>query len=70
MNINPDDVLPSEERVRELEMIQMIAQLAQAQGAQTPAQDAEQPAQDAGGAPPGVSQPPATGGVAERRSAA
>lgn len=70
VNINPDDVLPSEERVRELEMIQMIAQLAQAQGAQAPAQDAEQPAQDAGGAPPGVSQPPATSGVAERRAAA
>lgn len=67
--INPDDVLPSEERVRELEKIQFIRMLNEAaQGAQ-----GAQPDQ---GAPPGqpmepqAAQPPAPGTVAERRAAA
>lgn len=74
-NINPDDVLPNEERVRELEQIQMIMQLAQAQSAQAQAMNAQQTDAidvqgEPSGAPPGVSQPPTVGGVVERRSAA
>ncbi len=72
VNINPDDVLPDENRVREMEQLQLITQLAQAQSAQAQAQtaQAEQAEQAAGGAPSGVSQPPAPGSVAERRGAA
>jgi hypothetical protein len=82
VNINPDDVLPSEERVRELEQIQLVMQMAQAANAQAQAQgqqqqnamaaqNAQMQQQQTAGAPPGVSQPPSVGGgVAERRSAA
>ena len=67
VNINPDDVLPDEARVRELERINLVMQLAQAQQAQSQAQNA---AAQGAGAPPGISQPPAAGSVAERRNAA
>ena len=78
VNINPDDVLPSEERVRELEQINLAMQIAQAANATAQAQGqqqqnamAAQERQQGAGAPPGVSQPPSVGGgVAERRSAA
>lgn len=86
VNINPDDVLPSAERVRELDQVNLIIQLSQAAQAQGQAQQAQmqgaaagQPPQVAGaqngaaqaqGAPPGVQQPPKAGGVAERRAAA
>ena len=67
VNINPDDVLPDEARVRELERINLVMQLAQAQQAQSQAQNA---AAQGAGAPPGIYQPPAAGSVAERRNAA
>jgi hypothetical protein len=67
VNINPDDVLPDEARVRELEQINLVMQLAQAQQAQSQAQNA---AAQGAGAPPEISQPPAAGSVAERRNAA
>lgn len=70
VNINPDDVLPDEARVRELEQINLIMQIAQATQAQAQAKGAQQQNANAAGAPPGVSQPPATGGVAERRNVA
>lgn len=62
--LNPDDVLPSEERVRELERIQEIRMLLEAQSgvAQAQAQQGTPPAPEG--------QPPAPGSVAERRNAA
>lgn len=77
VNINPDDVLPDEQRVRELEQINLAMQIAQAAQAQAQALGAQQQnvvangTQSQAGAPPGVSQPPqVAGGVAERRAAA
>ena len=86
VNINPDDVLPSAERIRELDQINMLIQLAQAAQAQGQAQQAQmqgaaagQPPQVASagtgadqsnGAAPGIMQPPKPGGVAERRAVA
>lgn len=70
VNINPDDVLPGEERVEELEKLQAITQMAQAAAAQPAEGAADGGADGQSGAPPGVAQPPSMGGVAERRSAA
>ena len=63
--LNPDDVLPSEERVRELEQIQFIQMLSSARQAQAQAQNEEAAEQ-----PQIEGQPPAPGSVAERRAAA
>ncbi len=63
--LNPDDVLPSEERVRELEQIQLVQMLSGARQAQAEAQTAEAEGQ---AQPEG--QEPAPGSVAERRAAA
>ena len=62
--LNPDDILPSAERVRELERIQEIRMLLEAQSgvAQAQAQQGSPPAPEG--------QPPAFGSVAERRNAA
>ncbi len=51
VNINPDDVLPDEERVKEMEQLQLLAQLTQAQGGASAAQEpsAPQGAQAGGG---------------------
>jgi len=67
--INPDDVLPSEERVRELEQIQFLRALAEAQAgaAQAGAGGMEEDPLGGGGAP---AEQPRPGSVAERRSAA
>ena len=73
VNINPDDVVPSPERIRELEMIDNIKQLCQLQQAKAEAETAQieqanaaaAPAPDAGG-----EAPPKPGSVAERRAAA
>ena len=63
--LNPDDVLPSEERVRELEQVQFIQMLSGARQAQAEAETAEAEGQ---AQPEG--QEPAPGSVAERRAAA
>ncbi len=67
--INPDDVLPGEERIRELEKIQLIRMLSAAQNGGEEGQ-APQGADDGMAAPDMGGQPPAPGSVAERRSAA
>ena len=64
--LNPDDILPGEERVRELEQIQLVQAIAQAQQGLAQAQAQQQEAQPAGGR----SEAPAPGSVAERRAAA
>lgn len=81
-NINPDDVLPDEKRVRELEMLNDAIQIAQAQQAQAQAQSAQiAQAQDVAGQaqaqqlPPqatmaNMNSAPASGTVNERRSVA
>ena len=63
--LNPDDVLPSEERVRELEQVQFIQMLSGARQAQAEAETAE-----AEGQMQPEGQAPAPGSVAERRAAA
>ena len=72
--INPDDVLPSEERIAELEKIQYVKMLLEVEQAKAQAaQGQPQPAPDGGMAPPdgmAHAQPPAPGTVAERRAAA
>ena len=60
--LNPDDILPSVERVRVLERVQELKMLLDAQNGAAQAEQAAQP--EAGG------QPPAPGSVAERRNAA
>lgn len=72
LDVNPDDVLPNEQRVRFMEVIEELKQLVNAK-AQAP-QGAGEDAELGGGAPPGVAQPPQAeqpqGGVAERRAVA
>lgn len=77
IDVNPDDVLPSDERIAELEMMQKIQQLYAATNARlSTEQNAAQVAATQGGAgegqPPPVEQPtePAPFSVAERRNAA
>ena len=86
VNINPDDVLPSEERLKQLELVQQLQQIAAASQArqitdQQAAQDGQmQPGggiQDSVPQAPGAQVSPDTvesaapqGGVAERRNAA
>ena len=72
VNINPDDVVPSSERIRELELLDDIRQLYQLQQAQADAgaAQANQAAAAETSAAPNVEQPPRPGSVAERRSAA
>ena len=64
--LNPDDILPSAERVRELEQIAELKMIFDAQSGA--AQVAQAQAQGAQPAPEG--EPPAFGSVAERRNAA
>ncbi len=61
--LNPDDILPGADRVRELEQIQLIQAIAAAQGGQVQGQ---QPMEQ----PMGEPAAPAPGTVAERRGAA
>lgn len=70
--INPDDCLPSEERMDELDLISKIQQLSGAMQAQAPAQGADVPPEAAEGAPeaPAVEGAETAGGVEERRSVA
>lgn len=70
LDINPDNVCPSEEKMAYLENLQRIQQIFQATSAsQGVQQNAGQ--EGAAGAPPGVDQPPMPqGGVAERRNVA
>ena len=49
VNINPDEVLPSEERVKEMEQLQLLAQLTQAQGGASAPQEAGAPQEPQGG---------------------
>lgn len=71
LDINPDNVCPSEERMDYLEKLQQIQQIFQATSASA---GVAENAGDGAGAPPGVDQPPEPkgpgGGVAERRAAA
>jgi hypothetical protein len=70
LDVNPDDILPSEQRVAFMESIEQLKQLAMAEE-QGPQGGGEMQTQ---GAPPGVAQPPQVempqGGVAERRAVA
>lgn len=69
VNVNPDVIVPSLERLEMLEQVERIKQIFAA----TQAADGVQrnSSQVAGGAPAGVEQPPAVqGGVAQRRGAA
>jgi len=73
VNINPDDVVPSPERIRELEMIDNIKQLFQLQQAKSEAETAQIEQANAAAPvpqPAGAEQHPRPGSVAERRSAA
>lgn len=73
VNINPDDVIPSPERVRELEMIDSIRQLYQIQQVRAEAETAQVEQANATASPEpyaGVESSPRPGSVAERRSAA
>ena len=62
--LNPDDILPSAERVRELEQIAELKMIFDAQSG------AAQVAQAQGAQPAPEGEPPAFGSVAERRNAA
>ena len=62
--LNPDDILPSAERVRELEQISELKMILDAQSG------AAQVAQAQGAQPAPEGEPPAFGSVAERRNAA
>ena len=71
VDANPDDVVPNEERMREIEQLEKIKQvIAAMQGAD----QAQQGGEEMAGAPPGVAQPEQPpepqGGVAERRGVA
>ena len=70
VDVNPDDVMPNEERLKEIEYLEKIGQVIQAMSG---AQNAAAEQQEMAGAPPGVpqpEQPEPKGGVAERRSVA
>ena len=68
--INPDDVLPSEERIAELEKIQYVKMMLEVEQAKAQAQQAQ--LQDEGAPQGGMGAPeqPAPFSVAERRNAA
>lgn len=72
LDVNPDDILPNEQRVRFMEAVEELKQLVNAEAQVT--QGAGEDAALGGGAPPGVAQPPQVempqGGVAERRAVA
>lgn len=72
LDINPDNVCPSEERMEYLDNLQKIQQIFQATSASQGVQ--QNAGGEAAGAPPGVDQPPMPeqpqGGVAERRNVA
>lgn len=74
VDVNPDDVIPNEERMKEIEYLEGIKQVAQAMsGAQTAQEAGAQAGEEMAGAPPGVPQPAQVeqpGGVAERRGVA
>lgn len=70
VDVNPDDVIPNEERLKEIEYLEKIGQVIQAMSG---AQNAAAEQREMAGAPPGVpqpEQPEPQGGVAERRSVA
>ena len=72
LDINPDNVCPSEERMEYLENLQRIQQIFAATNAAQGVQG-NAGGEDGAGAPPGVDQPPAPrrpGGVSERRAVA
>ena len=69
LNINADNVIPTEERMKMLEMIAQIKQIFEATAAANGVQ--ENAAAQQGGGVPGVERPEAVkGGVAERRAVA
>ena len=69
LNINPDNVVPTEERMRMMEMLQNIQQIFEATATANAAQENMNPQQ--GGGTPGVEKPEAVrSGVAERQAAA
>ena len=72
LDINPDNVCPSEERMEYLDNLQRIQQIFQAMSASKGVQ--ENAGGEGAGAPPGVDQPPMPkqpqGGVSERRNVA
>ena len=71
VDINPDDVMPSKGRLKEMEELAKIRQLFEATSAAQGVMENSAPAAGGEGAPPGVAQPPAVqGGVAERRNVA
>ena len=79
LDVNPDDILPSEQRMKFMEAVEELKQLATAeaqsqQGMAAQAEGAGADAQQVNGAPPGVAQPPQVempqGGVEERRAVA
>lgn len=70
VNVNPDNIAPSAERLEMLEQIEGIKQVFAATQASDGVQQNAAEAQG-GGAPPGIQQPPAVqGGVSERRGVA
>lgn len=66
--INPDEVLPGEERVKMMEQLQELKMLIDAQSGAAQTQPQQQLPEE--GAMPEESAPPAAGSVAERRGAA
>jgi hypothetical protein len=70
VNVNPDNVAPSAERIEMLEQIESIKQVFAATQASEGVQQNAAAAQG-GGVPPGIQQPPAVqGAVSERRGVA
>lgn len=71
IDVNPDDILPSEQRVAFMEAVENVKQLVMAESQRPGGAVGEGEAQ---GAPPGVAQPPQVeapqGGVEERRAVA
>lgn len=70
LNINPDNIIPSDEKIKEMETVAAIKQIFEATSAAQGVQQNVAETETAG-APSGIEQPPnVPGGVAERRGAA
>ena len=74
LDVNPDDILPSEQRMKFMEAVEELKQLATAEAQAPQGAGQAEAGVEQNGAPPGVAQPPQVempqGGVAERRSVA
>jgi hypothetical protein len=74
LDVNPDDILPSESRLKFMEAIEELKQLANAEAQAPQGAGQAEAGIEQNGAPPGVAQPPQVempqGGVAERRAVA